>query len=328
VLVLEAKFCGFESHPVHHLKMKSLHIELTNRCILACPACPRTEWANILKRPVPKKDLDFLLLDAFLDCNGGKEIERFLLCGDYGDCIYYPQFLEFIKHFRQTKTFSIRTNGSRKTAEFWQTLAGLLTENDEVVFAIDGLESDNELYRKNSHWSSIMHGLDILKNNSPAKIKWQTIVFSFNQNKLDDIKNFAESKGAEFVQLITHRFGTETLIPVDSLIKKEHSYKPEYNTALVEINPKCARIDTIQTIGSDGIFYPCDWLRNPNTFYKSDLWKQKSRWLEKLHISNTNYDDAVSVIEDWANYVRTNSLTGAPVDVLCKMKCRKGVDND
>jgi MoaA/NifB/PqqE/SkfB family radical SAM enzyme len=308
--------------------MKSLHIELTNRCILACPACPRTEWANILKRPVAKKDLDFVLLDNFLNCPGGKEIDTLLLCGDYGDCIYYPKFLEFIKHFRSTKNYSIRTNGSRQTTAFWEELASMLTENDEVVFAIDGLEEDNQLYRKNSHWPSIMQGLDIIKNNSSAKVKWQTIVFSFNQHQLDEIQQFAESKGAEFVQLITHRYGNETLIPVESFVKKEYSYKPEYNTQQVEIIPKCAMVDTIPTIGSDGIFYPCDWLRNPNTFYKSEMWKQKSRWLEKLHIANTTYDKAILTIKDWANYVRENSLNGGPVDVLCKMKCRKGLIND
>ena len=51
-----------------------LHIEPTTRCILACPACPRTTWQQITKRPVAKEDLDIDLLEQFLDCDGGKKI--------------------------------------------------------------------------------------------------------------------------------------------------------------------------------------------------------------------------------------------------------------
>ena len=68
----------------------NLHLELTNRCVLECPACPRTQWRDLLKRPIEKKDLDFRELDRFLDCDQGKQITDFTLCGDYGDAIYYP----------------------------------------------------------------------------------------------------------------------------------------------------------------------------------------------------------------------------------------------
>ena len=172
--------------------MKRLHIELTNRCVLSCPACPRTEWANILKRPLPKQDLDYELLDQFLDCTGGKSIDNFLLCGDFGDCIYYPQLFEFLEHFRQSKTYTVCTNGSRRTPEFWHKLASLLTPCDEVVFAIDGLEDTNHLYRKNSDWASTMQGLEIMVA-SGVKVSWQTIVFKFNQDSIQQIQSFAES---------------------------------------------------------------------------------------------------------------------------------------
>lgn len=307
---------------------KTLHIELTNRCTLFCPACPRTEWANILKRPVPKMDLDYNLLDSFLDCPGGKEIDQFLLCGDYGDAIYYPKLIEFVKHFRQSKSFLIATNGSRQSKTFWEKLAELLTSKDTIKFGIDGLEDDNDLYRKNSDWKSIMQGMEIIKNNSDAKIIWQTIVFKFNQNKLDVIKDFAHSKGAEFLCLKTHRYGDDSLIPDQSFVQTEFSYKQEYEVNnQIEIDPKCSREDTIPTVGCDGIFYPCDWIRNPNTFYKSLLWKQKDKWIKKLHIGQCNYDEAKVIINDWASNVKWNSCNNGQVDNLCKMKCRKELNH-
>jgi len=304
--------------------MKTLHIELTNRCTLACPACPRTEWTNMLKRPLQKQDLDYLYLESFLNCNGGKNIDQFLLCGDYGDPIYYPRLFEFLTHFRSNKQFTIHTNGSRQPENFWKQLAGVLTEKDSIVFSIDGLENTNHLYRRNSHWPSIMQGLDIMSNSS-VNIIWKTIVFKFNQNNLDDIKQFAESKNAKFKVEKTHRFGDDSLVPTESFIDASQLYSKNYNSEQFEIDPKCGRVDTVPTIGADGIFYPCDWLRNPNTLYKSQLWKQKDRWLNRLHINSVTYDEAMITVQDWADYVKNNSLTGGPVDVLCKMSCRKGL---
>ena len=116
----------------------SLHIETTTRCILACPACPRTTWYDILKKPVKKEDLDIDLLEKFLDCPGGEKINHFILCGDYGDSIYYPDLFKLIKRFRDRVAFEIVTNGSRQTEKFWNTLAGLMTEKDTIIFSIDG----------------------------------------------------------------------------------------------------------------------------------------------------------------------------------------------
>ena len=164
------------------MDLTTLHIELTNRCTLECPACPRTTWKNILKRPIEKADLDIDSFEKFLDCDGGNKIERLRLCGDYGDCIYYPKLFEFIQRFRHKK-FELMTNGSYRSKEFWQELSELLGDGDTITFGIDGLEDTNHLYRKNSDWASIMLALDIMSK-SKAKVLWQTIVFSFNHDKL------------------------------------------------------------------------------------------------------------------------------------------------
>lgn len=302
-----------------------LHIELTNRCILKCIACPRTEWNNILKKPVEKKDLDYELLDKFLDCDGAKNIDVFELCGDYGDCIYYPKLIELIKHFRSNKKFYISTNGSRKNSTFWQELASLMTTDDKIIFAIDGLQHNNHLYRENSDWESTINGLEIMVK-SPATVVWQTIIFKFNQNQLNEIKNFAESKGARFTVLNTHRYGDDSLVPDKEYIETKYLFNEDYNNKNFIIKPKCGYLDYIPTIGCDGIFYPCDWLRNPKVFYKSDLWKYKEIWLEKLKIENYNYDQCNITIKNWAAYVRQNSIENKSINVLCKMKCRENLN--
>lgn len=234
--------------------MTTLHVEVTNRCILECPACPRTTWKEITKKPVSKSDLSIAAFEKFLDCPAGQEVERLLLCGDYGDCIYYPDLFNFIKKFRHKK-FDLHTNGSRRTTEFWEQLASLLTKEDTIVFGIDGLEDTNHLYRKNSDWASTMNAVDIMVK-SPAHVKWQTIVFSFNQDSLNDIKIFAESKGAEFFSMKTHRYGNDLLKPNTVFVETNYEWQESFNdNSIIVIEPQC---DSSKIVTCDGYYLPCD----------------------------------------------------------------------
>jgi len=302
---------------------KRLHIETTNRCTLSCPACPRTVWQEFTKRPLIKSDLDVDALEKFLDCESGRKITKFVLCGDYGDSIYYPDLLKLIKRFRDQVSFNIVTNGSRQTTKFWQNLSDVLTDKDKVIFSIDGLEHTNHLYRINSNWASIMQGIDIISR-GPALMHWKTIVFRFNYDSLDKIKEFAESKGATFHAEKTHRYNNPALIPPDEYVELNHLFQEEFtHDHQFEIEPRCEQ--DAMTVSADGYLHPCDWIRNPRTFYKSQLWKQKERWLNKLKIENITLDQALIVVRDWENYIRQNSLTdSSKVEVLCKMLCRKG----
>jgi MoaA/NifB/PqqE/SkfB family radical SAM enzyme len=300
----------------------TLHIETTTRCILACSACPRTTWHEIIKKPVAKHDIDVDLLEKFLDCDGGRKFNQFLLCGDYGDAIYYPNLIDLIKRFRNQVCYNIITNGSRQTEKFWTNLSKVLTEEDTVIFSIDGLESTNHLYRINSDWNSVMQGMDIMLK-SPAQVHWKTIVFQFNYDQLKEIKSFAEAKGCTFHAETTHRFGNDKLIPPTNFVQSNFLFQPEFvSNNQIEIEPRCEK--DAMVISADGYLLPCDWIRNPQTFYKSQLWKQKDRWLNRLMLENNTYNQAIKVVRDWEKFVRQSSLDGSEnVDVLCKMLCRK-----
>ena len=175
------------------LSKNYLHIETTNRCTLKCPACPRTVWQNLLGQPIQKADLDLDDFKKFLECESMEKIDTFVLCGDYGDTIYYPHLFKMIKMFRE-KAIQINTNGSRRSKEWWQELNSLLTKKDIIVFAIDGIDEENLKYRVNADWDSILTGIDVVTK-GPATIKCQTLIFDFNKDKLKEISDWAESKG-------------------------------------------------------------------------------------------------------------------------------------
>lgn len=273
---------------------------------------------------MPKQDLDIMVLDQFLDCDAGRKIEIFELCGDYGDAIYYPKLFDFIRHFRDTKTFRIHTNGSYQTKNFWTTLSQLLGPDDTIIFGIDGLEDTHHLYRKNADWQSIMLGIDIM-GKSCVKIIWKTIIFKFNYESLDKIQTFAESKGAHFIttMTMTHRFGDNSLMPPDEFILTYYLYKKEYSDNMIfKIVPQC---ESECVVTANGYFLPCDWIRYPKTFYKSQLWQQPTRWMDKLKMSDTTLEQAMLVVKDWSQYVRESSIHHPnEVSDICKMKCREG----
>lgn len=297
--------------------MNSLQVETTTRCTLKCGACSRTIFANKLGRAMPHHDVNVDLLYKFLDCEQGRKIEQLSLCGDYGDSIYYPDLLQLIDKFKPTKSIELITNGSYRDAAFWQSLCQRLDNTDTIIFSIDGLEDTNHLYRVNSDWTSIMLGLDIVAR-SNVNLIWETNIFSFNYNRLEEMKKFANSRGAKFVAKKTGRFGDPSLEPPKEFIDLDEVYVSSYcdPTQPIEIVPDCVNINR-NTISADNYFWPCGFIRNPLVFYKTSLWKNKHDW----SIANRTLDDIMSTaLPKWVSSI-TDDMQNC--HTICKMKCKR-----
>lgn len=286
-----------------------MHIELTTRCTLACPGCPRTVTAN-QTGPYPKLDLNLDAFTKFLDCKSGQTIPSLNLEGNHGDPIYYPHLIEFVKTFR-SKNFVIVTNGSYRDKNFWESLASQVTKDDWIIFSIDGLEQNNHLYRRNSDWRSIMLGIDIMKQ-SPIKIGWKTIIFDHNYRDIDRIKDFAENKGAVFVAQKTSRFGDESLRPPLDWVEICREYTPDLEL-LKTIEPQCSS-HAKEYIAADGYYWPCCWISSSFTLSKSELWQQRSEWT----IADHTLDQMRNKLDSWILDMQSNP------DVVCRMMCRPG----
>ena len=291
---------------------RTLQIETTSRCTLKCPACSRTWWNETLGRKIPINDIDIDAVYSFLDCEKGRQIEMLDLRGDWGDCIYYPKLFDFIRKFRNEKNFTICTNGSRQTQKFWDKLSSWLTEKDIVEFSIDGLEDTNHIYRRNSDWKSLMVGLNTI-HKSKAQIVWKSRIFSFNQDRLGEMKTFAEQFDAKFEYEMTHRFGDESLKPSSTLIDEEIVYKPD--RVVDKIIPRCRQFDN-PSISAYNMFFPCGWFCAPQVLYKSKLWKDREKWM----IKDTTLDELwKNVLLPWAQDIEDNPATAS---ILCRTKCR------
>ena len=289
--------------------LKTLHLELTSRCILACPACPRTIFTKKFNRPFPKFDLDLDDLENFLNCNTGKDIDHFQLEGNHGDLIYYPHLFEFIARWRTTKKFTFITNGSNRDTVWWYEFSKLLTKDDKVIFSVDGFNDTNHLYRVNSNWESIINAIKIVAN-SDAHTVWRTIIFKTNEHQIDTIKEFAYSLGVdEYATELTHRFGDDDKFKPKRFIDIANNLKPL-------ITAGC-RDNKLLYISADGYIYPCCYIVTYNTLHSTEFWKNKEvysiknksfyEFLNQQHIEKfinrieDNYDSAYKVCQTNCN---------------------------
>lgn len=289
-----------------------MHIEPTTRCTLLCPGCSRTWFSEKFKRSFPKHDLNLDDFQRFLDCDSGRAVTSFLLCGNHGDPIYYPKLLDLISKLRPASV-KISTNGSYASEKFWLDLRDVVAPGDTVYFSIDGTEETNHLYRRNADWNTIMKGLQIMVK-SPAKIVWKSLIFKFNQDQIQEIKETAESHGAVFHVETTGYFGDESLCPDQSdLIRHDLTYEKSKTSS--DLDPKCVNNGT-GYVSADGYYWPCCMISNVQSLYQTELWRNRHSWL----IKNQNLDTMLRQVNDWADKIR---YQGNQAPAACRMHCKK-----
>ena len=178
------------------------HLELSAKCTLKCPRCPRTE-----QKPVPwvNRDISFEeFKNSFTEEFIREHVERFTLCGDIGDPIYAPDFIPIIRYIKKVKPtchIFIITNGSHKKLAWWEEVAVILNKYDSVNFSVDGYNQEtNNIYRVGSDFESIMDGMYTLGTQSECFVNWAAIYFSFNQDHQDKIRHHAVLNNCDQLQ--------------------------------------------------------------------------------------------------------------------------------
>lgn len=322
------------------------HIEISSKCTLKCPRCARTEVPDTLVNT--ELDLDFFkrnFTPEFVKAN----VEKITFCGDDGDPIYAHDLIDVIEYFKSIKpvSFVIVTNGSYKSHDWWRKLSTVLDQNDHIHFSLDGWDqASNEQYRINSGWDSIIHGVNILRNSSHVYMSWDAIAFSFNQDRLNEMRLLAKDLGFDQFQLTkSTKFNKvyniypegDHLQPAEDLISNNYrfqrtitkfndrlepnaGYKTNlmlYNNAPVvnEIKPLCAIGNKGLFINSQGQLFPCCWVAN--------RYSHNNEWLELAKQFDLNKRSLEDVLTDsfWKRNFENFTWTE------CKTKCNISVVN-
>ena len=256
-----------------------LHIEATNLCTLKCPGCARTQFIKQWPNQWKNYSLDIDQTMSFLDLDlTGKKIA---FCGDYGDPIYHPNFIEFVRQFKKRGAYIvIDTNGSYKTKSWWEELVSCLDNSDTIQFSIDGLPENFTQYRINADWESIKQGIDVVSNSTVRSV-WKFIPFLYNQDDIEKAQQLAtELNITEFEISLSDRFddSTEYLKPKEQLLSNRYLPQTAWKTVKENaVNPQCQN-GKHHYISAAGYYSPCCFLADHRFYYKTIFGKHKKEY--------------------------------------------------
>lgn len=296
--------------------IQGFHIEPTNICTLKCAGCARTRFINQWPQHWKNHSLDIDQLLKFLDVDLTNK--KIILCGNYGDPIYHPDFINFVSKLKKLKTkITIVTNGSHRSKSWWDQLTNLLDETDLVRFSIDGLPENFTNYRKNGDWESILHGINQCAKSS-CKTEWKYIPFSYNQENIEQAKLLSQQLGIDIFTLSpSDRFDEQTmeLMPtLPELIGNKFSSQKNWknNITITQVEPKC-NSGNEHFISSAGYYSPCCYLSDHRFYYKSQFGKNKS--LYKITETSLSQILKLSTVIDFYQNLNQHSA--------CQFNCPK-----
>lgn len=257
------------------------HIEPTNICTLKCPGCARTRFIDRWPQHWRNHSIDIDALLKFLDVDlAGKTIN---LCGNYGDPIYHPDFINFVTKLKQTGCIlTITTNGSYRTHQWWKELVMQLDDRDTIRFSIDGIPENFTDYRKNADWPSIQLGIEACVAGA-CKTAWKYIPFSYNNKHIEQAKDLAKQLGMDdFLLDPSDRFDEQTInfFPTSSeLLGKRFEAQTNWKTSLdaSELDPLCSS-GRQHFVTADGHYSPCCYTTDFRFYFKTQFGKNKKKY--------------------------------------------------
>lgn len=288
------------------------HIEPTNICTLKCPGCARTRFIDQWPQHWKNHSIDIDQLHQFLDIDLNDK--TITLCGNYGDPIYHPEFHQLISGLKQRGAkLVVITNGSYKSANWWESTVSILDHSDHVVFSVDGTPENFTQYRINADWGTI-HGAMEICAQARCQTTWKYIPFAYNENHVESAENLSKEIGIDYFYVDpSDRFDDQTkhYQPIfDYLGTRYQSQQAWKQNAIQAIAPQCT--DNQQHyISADGYYSPCCYVADHRFYYKNEFGKNKKSY----HIANqtlTNILTQPIVVEFYRD------LTNHPV---CQYNC-------
>lgn len=190
--------------------IKSVHLELTDKCQAACPMCPRNVFGGVERSHIKNVEITLDQFKQWFPPEFLVNLDHVYACGNNGDPLLASDCLEIFQylaeHTKESCLLDIHTNASLRSKEWWVALAQTLGKRGRVIFAVDGFKEDHELYRRNTNWDRVIENARTFIE-AGGRAKADTIVFKHNQDTVEKLKEFLLSIGFEDVFLKpTHRF--------------------------------------------------------------------------------------------------------------------------
>lgn len=175
------------------ISIKSVNVEVTTTCNAKCPLCIRNRYFETWKPADYRFPKSYLDLDKFesLDWDN-TDIEFFILCGSFGDPIFHPNLFRLIDIIHSlNKQFILYTNGEPHSKTWWKQLGKQCSNNDKVMFGIDGLDEKTHVKYRGTSLNRIRENMRAFTG-AGGQAGIQFIVFKHNQHQIEEINRFKD----------------------------------------------------------------------------------------------------------------------------------------
>jgi MoaA/NifB/PqqE/SkfB family radical SAM enzyme len=182
-------------------KRKGLNIDITHRCALECPRCPRqfafrNKGKKVYGQDVTLNDIKKL----------SKHYQSFDFCGQLSDPVHHPKFIEILEYLKSVNTEINVHNASSQKSLSWYTKAFKANTNARWIFGIDGLPNESHIYRVNQDGEKLFKIMCESKKYLTRLPVWQYIIFRYNQEHIEEAKQMATDNGLGFILIQSSRW--------------------------------------------------------------------------------------------------------------------------
>ena len=188
-------------------ELKSVHLEITNRCQASCPMCPRNIHGGLENPLLPINDWSFEDFVTIFPLDVLAQLKIINFCGNFGDPLLNNDLIkmcEYIKLNAPTIKIDIHTNGSLRSATWWKELRDALPDNHNVIFAIDGLEDTHSLYRVGTNYDLILRNAKTFID-AGGTTEWHFIRFKHNEHQVNAAELLSKELGFKKFTMKTSR---------------------------------------------------------------------------------------------------------------------------
>ena len=188
------------------LNRKNINLDISARCTLECPRCRRAQYKRSGDK-VPGHDISRTDFEKIL-----KHFDRILFCGQVSDPTVHPELPYFLKRIYEERKFTtIAPAASHKPIE-WYEKTFQVNPNAVWRFGVDGFPEESHRYRINQDGPKLF---EVMKMgvSMGIDIEWQCIVFSYNEDHIEAIKQMAIDNGITFSLTYSSRWHNLTGYP-------------------------------------------------------------------------------------------------------------------
>lgn len=303
-------------------EIRMIHLEMTDNCNAACPLCSRNDRGYGTTPLVTGSELSLEHFKRLVPPDFADQLNYVYYCGNYGDAITAKDCLPISQYLRDHDVYvSLHTNGGARSEKWWKDATKVIKH---VVFAVDGLDDTNHLYRQKVNWSVLWRNMNIWAE-SGNSAEWVFIPFKHNEHQVEEAKELCQKLGFRFILKRSTRWYLRGIEKYKVFFpdKKELSHEIEIPTQQEYKTPIPGEVKhwNINTMGqckskgqifisAKGEVFPCCWIAH-------SIARGLQQNISDFDYSGWNFfeDDE---IQDW---IMTSWMIHEPLQI-CQSKCR------